>query len=684
MSRRENDETALPWDEIMLLPYPKPQDDKKTFPEEHVASERKRGIWPSLRASTTHKYHSFLKSWAIYTSKPWNMCLLVLIGAAFAIGHHLFYDSLDGKEAINQSRMLRYGTALAFFAKASFGTAAAMAFQQRAWLVVRHKMARLETIDSLFTANSNILALLTWSSIKKAKISTLIALYCWITPLVVVLTPVALSVVVEERVENGTCPNVRTLNFSNEKRFFWRDYDEEDPKNLKSLSKIWNTTAEGETINKDDPDEFDYWTYPAWVLDKVIAPRVALENKPLVRNVSGAELCSHGWNCSYILNLTAPGYQCETLTSGVNSEVRNMGNATPPVDMTSLAPKGNWSYFAATKFGEYTYQIASDTRRRPKQRPPYPKNLGAFRTEPIMWIGYCTVEDYSKEQSSMPGKEGWQKAYKPFLLGCEHWEVNYTIQFDWVGETQSHKVLQRRYLRKVVDTTLVSDRDPDTRLKDRTRAVPESNYVLPSDVEEYRLISAYHSLGFVFRNIFQGRASLPNLNSGSRITATPLFDRQRFLPIKDLSHGIREMYENMIISLLSEPSLSVVSWASNGQPTGRYAKSDPSSKGYPCLRKRYAGFFKYNKTQLIIVYAANVALAIAAVSLGLHAYSEEGEMRDMEPSSIIEASRASDLHTMDNKSEVKIGYGLVQNEAGRSVRSFGVEGNLTQPGRQWY
>ena len=180
-------------------------------------------MWSSLFASPTRRCNNLSKFWVTYRSRPWNMCFLVVIGTAFATGHHLFYFALDGREATNQSLMLRYGTILAFCAKASLGTAAAMAFQLRAWLVLRHKMARLETIDSIFTANTEIFSLLTWSSIRKAKIGSLIAVYCWITPLVVVLTSETLSVVPGTKTVNTTCQNVRTLNFSNEKRVYWRD-----------------------------------------------------------------------------------------------------------------------------------------------------------------------------------------------------------------------------------------------------------------------------------------------------------------------------------------------------------------------------------------------------------------------------------------------------------------------------
>ena len=481
MSPRENNGATLPSDEIRLLPYQKTQNHTATVSENLATPSATKGMWSSLFASPTRRCNNLSKFWVTYRSRPWNMCFLVVIGSAFAIGHHLFYFALDGREATNQSLMLRYGTILAFCAKASLGTAAAMAFQQRAWRVLRHKMARLETVDSISTANSDIFSLLTWSSVRKAKIGSLIAVYCWITPLVVVLTSETLSVVGEMKENKGTCLNIRTLNFSNEKWVYWRDPVIIQKQYLLSVS-LWNSTFPNDDTEKYDADHFDYWFGPSIQWDARTAMRVALANEPLVRKESGIEICSQGWNCSYVLHFVAPGYRCQELASGVNSSVRNLGDAIPPFNTSVLAPMGNLTYYAKNTIGDYDNpQIISSPGGRPKQKPPYPKNLEAFRTEPIMWIGYCTVDDYSKPQPLEHGKGDWYKAYTPVVIGCEHWEVNYTVQFDWVGETQSHKVLKREYLRKVVNTTWRPELDPDRRLKDRTTAVPEQNYVLPKE-----------------------------------------------------------------------------------------------------------------------------------------------------------------------------------------------------------
>lgn len=106
-------------------------------------------------ASIKRKSDRFWEAWNVYVNRPWNMHVLVIIGTLFAVGHHLFYLHLNGKEAITQPMMLRYGTVIAFFAKASLGTAVTIAFHQRAWRVVRFKTARVQTIDSIFTANTD-------------------------------------------------------------------------------------------------------------------------------------------------------------------------------------------------------------------------------------------------------------------------------------------------------------------------------------------------------------------------------------------------------------------------------------------------------------------------------------------------------------------------------------------------
>ncbi|RKK77369.1 hypothetical protein BFJ69_g6371 [Fusarium oxysporum] len=614
-----------------------------------------------FRSSTTDG--SFAQIWSKYTLKPWNMCLLTVLGTALASGHHLFYLSLDGQEATSQSLMLRYDTIIAFCAKASLGTAVAMAFQQRAWLIARHKMARLETVDAVFTANNDIFSLLTWSSLKNSKIGTLLALYCWITPLVVVLTAETLAVVAGVTEELVSCPSVRTLNFDNEANYDWRERPVMDGRTLRSVAHF-NTTSR-ETKPKDfNLTHFDYWNAASTMYTSVVSNKAVFMREPLVRDESAEEVCSDGWNCSYVVEFLAPGYKCEEVASGVGSKVKKLGDAEPPFNTSLLAPEGNYTYMSMAARENYTTYSW-----------PRPKDLGVFKNEPIIWIGYSTVKNINEQQPKNKEEKGWDKAYTPVIFGCEHYEVNYTVRFDYVRGAQSYKIKKREYVRKVVNTTLVSENTPGKTLK--KISVPESNWVHPQDFKEYRRTAAYHVIGNGLRRYVGGSVNTATNKTTTYILLTSLGAKINTLPITDLRQGIQKLYEDLVISLFPEPSFVAVAWASNGKPSGT-GKGDASTR-YPCHRQRQTTLFVYKQVQLLCVYAASILLAVIGELVGIQAYREAGVMLDMKPSSIVGASKNGALGA--ESGDARTGYGLVQDGAETNLRAPGMEGNMSQQQR---
>lgn len=636
---------------------------------------------PHSESAIERSFTRLYSSWEAFLLRPWKMFILLLTGTAFAIGHHFFYLHLHAKPGDAQSLMFRYGTIIAFCAKASFGTAVAMAFQQRAWSAVRRRTARLNTVDSIFTANTEFTSLLDWRAIKRAKVSACLALYCWLTPLVVVLTSETLSAQVARQEQMTSCPSIRTLNFDNEETQDWR-HPTRINKSIGLALSVWNTTENSPGIRLTK-DEFDYWALPSTFYLNRVLPRTVSQGYATARDGAGMEICSEEWDCSYVIHFIAPGYKCEELASGVGSKVKKLGGSEAPFDTSIIAPEGNFTYFGVTDRGEYgKQQVASDGGGRPLFDPPYPKNLGAFRTEPIIWIGYATVNDTSLPQPGNRSAPNWYDAYSPVIFGCEHYEINYTVKFQYIQGEGSHKIINRDYLGKVVDTTYLPDRqDPDTRLKDRTVAIPEENYVLPLDRRNYRRTAAYHALGYGLRTYLNGTISMPYTIADTKLTLTSLITLVNYLPVDNLLQAIEKLYEDIIISLVSEPAFLVDSWASNGKPAGE-ARGGPETS-YPCTRTRPATIFSYNMNQLMTVYLFSFVLALVGVLLGFQAVREEGLMRDMKPSSIIEATRAPSLNELGpggelDKKSVRVGYGLVQQHAGESLKSFGLEGSVVQ------
>jgi hypothetical protein len=104
---------------------------------------------------------------------------MFFFGFAFAVGHHIFYNSLHGKPADDQIRMMRFGGLLSYAAKASLVTAVVFAYEQQIWVTVINNVLRLRTIDSLFAAVHEPQALWNWEFFKKARIAVCLAVLAW-------------------------------------------------------------------------------------------------------------------------------------------------------------------------------------------------------------------------------------------------------------------------------------------------------------------------------------------------------------------------------------------------------------------------------------------------------------------------------------------------------------------------
>ncbi|CAF3437830.1 unnamed protein product [Fusarium graminearum] len=622
--------------------------------------------------------------WWHHNWKPsWSMYILVLSGIAFAIGHHFYYEALHNKVANDQQGKLRYGALLAFLSKACFLNAVVLAFRQRVLMMIRRKMLTLATLDSLFAASEDLTALLNWEAWVNAKFAMALTIFIWTSPLIVIFTSYTLTVKPQKKQEITQCANIRTLNFEHEREVYWRTPAKVDNYFETSVS-LWNTTAAGESINKTDPNEFDYYTGGSQQFES-IALKTAYAQQTIMRPNAPKEICGAGWNCSYTIEFTGPGYKCTTLAEGVNAEVKKLGNAKCPFDTNDIAPMGNYTYYAMLDRGDYENPQIKEAEigGRPKQKPPYPKHLGVFRTEPILWFGYADVEDRDKPQPPEPRKGDWYKAYTPIIFGCEHYQTKYKVQLNYTGGVQSHNVTSRKFVKKLIDTTLIPDKkDPDKRLKDRTVAEPEENYVYPQNISDYRLTAAYHAVGYQLRAILNGTTTMPHFNVNSKILQTRLVDRLNYLPVKDFPLEVQKFYEEILLSFLSDPQMSAVSWAAKPSNYSGTIKS-PKSLDYSCIRWQERNCFFYNFAQLWAVYAISMGITILAVASGVAAMEENAIMRSLSFSAILAASRASSLDKLRWEQEAelksrKIGFGIVADPTGERTYSFGVEGDVSQ------
>ncbi|EXM21542.1 hypothetical protein V3481_018163 [Fusarium oxysporum f. sp. vasinfectum] len=583
-------------------------------------------------------------TWSNILKSRWLMVACLVFGIAAAVGHDTLNNHLFGKEAKNQIWWLRLGQSLAFVSKENFAIAVSLAYQQIAWTSVAHRSFSVHAVDSLFGAAHNAIELLNAEAWKKPWFVMLLALYMWISPFVVIFTSATLSVV---RHEDRTCHNVRTLNFNHEAKKKWTHGRKADGEEIMQGARIswYNDTLPDE----DGPDVFDFWISPSAYLEE-ISSRVLTGGQALQRDDVADEICRKGWDCSTVIHFTGPGYKCEQLANGTNSTVKQFNGRDAPFNMSRMN-----TYNCVADEGDYSERQIEHERyfNRPLQTLPFPENLGAFRTEPIIWLGYVTVDDVLVKHAENSSQKGWDTDFTPIISACEHWQVNYTVSLTYTQGFQSYNVTNREYLRKVINTTYVDDSADDGTL-DKTVAEPQENYVYPKDWINYQRIAAFHSLGLKLRELLHGGLSLPDKGKSTEIMTSKLVGRHECLPVPDFESQIRRLYENLIISLLSDTQLFIVSWAANpDEPSG----TRPVKNGteYPCIRRTTAGYFSYQRKVLVSVYAVSFVIVAVGVAYWMKAMRQDGveELPEVTFSSIAVATKGVSLKDCRRDNEIR-------------------------------
>ncbi|GKT87466.1 formylmethionine deformylase-like protein [Colletotrichum tofieldiae] len=390
---------------------------------------------------------------------------------------------------------------------------------------------------------------------------------------------------------------------------------------------IWNSTKPADS----EPEGwFDYYTGPSPNFQQTATLGAFLQEVVARRNAS-TEVCRKGWNCTFEIDFTAPGYKCSEQARGIGSKPANLtqqsGEAKPPFGTDILLPEGTFAYYAFTSGGEYstTQMKEVEIGGIPKMDPPYPEHMGALRTEPVIWIGHVVPPDIDHPASRKEGDENMN--YVPKIFACEHYETEYTAVFNYTDTTQSAYMKKHKFLAPIINTTFISGLDADDGTADNVTAIPKENYILPQDVERYRRIASYHSLGFMLRKFLNGTVQVDkqsaNPMANTDAIQTKLLDpRNSYFPVFNLQDMVQTFYEDLILSIFSTPQFLPVVWAAqtNENTGGLILGGDQhnhSAYEYPCQRSRVANMYSYHARDLWIVYAIAIILATSGSRLVL-------------------------------------------------------------------
>ncbi|KAI4210070.1 MAG: hypothetical protein LQ351_007060 [Letrouitia transgressa] len=114
------------------------------------------------------------------------------------MGHHLFYNSLDGQpisaNSFHQSLSKAIGTTLAYFVRTALVIAIDSSYWQIFWDTLHHKTLTVSTIDSLAGVLGAFHELLNPAILKASPLLVALAVLSWLIPFVAIVPPVTLSI----------------------------------------------------------------------------------------------------------------------------------------------------------------------------------------------------------------------------------------------------------------------------------------------------------------------------------------------------------------------------------------------------------------------------------------------------------------------------------------------------------
>ncbi|KAI0380440.1 hypothetical protein F5Y04DRAFT_271432 [Hypomontagnella monticulosa] len=423
------------------------------------------------------------------------MVAQLFLGLFGALGHHLYYQRLDGQQAIDPQWPTRFGTALSFFVKAVLISSVEIAYKQQAWVVVKRQSLKVSTLDALFAATHNPFGFMRPEFLLKAPVSVAIAALVWALPLCAIASPSTLILRDDSRSREANCNNVPILNMSRENGY---GFDSDD--NGRAGMSYWIT------YGSDENPDGGKWVYtsPSQELERLFRLSILSVSGPL----KPPNPCHPGTTCRYSMEFDAPAYRCESR--------KEFGGHNPlGYRQQQLAPAGRLFYASYSSFDEAPGGAPLSWVNMTSSTP----ENGVFKELPSLWVGWVT--------SSSNG-------YQPHIVECLMYNTTYTYEVTFSGDQMS--------------TNRTSTRSHGLLL-------PNGSSKAPSDYD-YPQFSGYHAAGYLFREFLVGNITQDIdeiFIDNTDVLQSDLIKQTVPLPIEDdLGAVLEERFHNIFLSMPSD------------------------------------------------------------------------------------------------------------------------------------
>ena len=366
---------------------------------------------------------------------PLTLTLAFMSGLCFAIGHHLFYLSLDGiiveNATFTQQVNTGIGTALAFLVRSAFVIAVGTAYVQVLWYSLRSERLSISSIDALASLTSTFQAFGS-PRIWRHPIVVSLALLSWVMPFAAVVPPTTLTVRIAQLYDSNMS-NLPTLNFGE----------------LGGMAT--------EITWFDDLVDEAHYNGPTQALSRLVMASA------LQGTITSREAIAP--NSSYAAHFFGPSLHCEAsspaLVGGLNHvfgcDISNVSTVSgQPVTHGCLAYSNDLFFFESDETTTFAYVAWT-----PKNNSlfPFPSSN---RTD-----GRVTLPSFSATTSQNGTLSTYLGSFhdspatlflaiRPnagmqplFVSNCSLWNVSYNVNFTFENNIQSTKIMDVRALNTI-------------------------------------------------------------------------------------------------------------------------------------------------------------------------------------------------------------------------------------------
>ncbi|KAL7967532.1 hypothetical protein HDV63DRAFT_412565 [Trichoderma sp. SZMC 28014] len=600
-----------------------------------------------------------LPKWATHPAGG-TMAIMLLFSVAFIIGHHFFYQSLSGKPPPNvvyfsgfaggltgQQINLAVGSAFAFLVSSSLGIVITTAANQALWVAIRTKPSKLEMIDSLANATTNIWNVFDFRLWKKSPIRMALITIFWLLSIVSFITPATLNIKwsLTTSISKIRVPQVdfTSMNFAN-------------------FHQVMGPTP-----------EYVYRTPQYPVLQVVAESTVGGRILPI---------SSPYQNATWLLKFPGPALSCENIDNGtaLYESITNNVLAAMAVGNTSCAYSFGyiaWVPEVPPNTSEISFlpfpgksSTASNTQYEPPSQGAGPMAPG---TGPLTLLVAALPNmlswkpDGCYQDDPKPSKEVLDQVANMTLTRCMMYNTSYVANFTYVDNIQSIDLTTQGFFNNITGQDFLTGEFLLSYPEDR-EGYNVSDYKWGynvSLVENY----AYEAVMDAFGRIFVGTIAYESLEEkpiiDTQMPLTPLLNTKEFnflgplsekeslqgllrsgssgdwngfsvkqvfnstIPVADV---IEELFRNVTISLISNPLL---------QPnySSPYAPPD-----IDVAVTTYDLVYSYATQTLWLAYGIALAMTLLSILLGtISIYHNGGASYTTKFSTILRAAYCFDF-----------------------------------------